>query len=285
MELSTRKINENPSTLNNKYSLLIRTLIPIKYRSKLISLYVRGRYSGRKFYCPFCGGHFKKLLPEGVNAPFLKERNIVGGGYRLNMRCPSCYSLDRERLIYLYLISKTRLFYENKIFKILHVAPEKNLQKVLAVHPNIDYFSVDLDSPVATIKMDITKIGWKENSFDIIICNHVLEHIADDQIAMSELYRVLRPKGWAILQVPISLSLNKTYEDPRIITPKEREQAFGQKDHVRIYARDYKDRLECAGFSVEVYNFAKTLGDSIAYRYAVQTNENLYICSKTDKKS
>ena len=106
-------------------------------------------------------------------------------------------------------------------------------------HPNIDYLSADLNSPSAMVKMDITNIKYEDNSFDVIICNHVLEHIPDDRKAMSELYRVLKPGGWAILQVPISLLLNKTYEDPTVTTPEEREKVFGQSDHVRIYAKDY----------------------------------------------
>src|SRR4249920_3892182 len=128
------------------------------------------------------------------------------------------------------------------------------------VWTNINYVSANLDSPLAMIRMDISKIPYKANCFDVIICNHVLEHIPNDRQAMSDLYRVLKPGGWAILQVPISLSLDRTYEDPTAVTREEREKKFGQHDHVRIYAKDYKDRLENVGFTVEVYSFRKEFG-------------------------
>jgi ubiquinone/menaquinone biosynthesis C-methylase UbiE len=161
------------------------------------------------------------------------------------------------------------------------MAPEANLQKVLMAQPNIEYLSADLSSPVAAVQMDITDIEYEDDSFHVVICNHVLEHVPDDRKAMAELYRVLKPEGWAILQVPISLSLNQTYEDPMVISPEEREKVFGQSDHVRIYAKDYKDRLEQAGFRVKVYSFAKEFGESATHKYGLSKDENIYICSKS----
>jgi len=238
-------------------------------------------YVSSEFYCPFCKKHSKKFLPFGLNVPVLKEKNVVRGGYRLNAMCPHCHSTDRERLVYLYLENKSgALFARNKRFKLLHVAPEKNLRKTLIAKPNIDYLSADLNSPSSMVKMDITDIKYDDNTFDVVICNHVLEHIPDDQKAMAELYRVLKPGGWAILQVPISLSLNQTYEDPLVTSPEERERIFGQSDHVRIYAKDYRDRLEEVGFFVEVYSFAKEFGDSAIRKYGLSKDENIYICSK-----
>lgn len=264
---------------------VIKRIIPRRYYFRFVGFYARCRYFflallyiGNEFECPFCGGHFRKFLPSGLDLPVLKEKNVVGGGYRLNAMCPRCHSLDRERLIYLYLKNKTNLFYEN--LRVLHVAPEKNLQKVLMACPNIDYLSADLISPLAMVKMDITNIKYEDNLFDVVICNHVLEHIPNDQKAMLKLYRVLKPGGWAILQVPISLSLDKTCEDPTVTTPEEREKVFGQSDHVRIYAKDYKDRLEKVGFSVEVYSFTKKVGESATHKYALLKDENIYICSK-----
>jgi len=212
----------------------------------------------------------------------LKEKNVVGGGYRLNSTCPRCSSSDRERLIYLYLKNKTELFYKD--IKVLHVAPERNLQRVLMAHPNIDYLCADLDSAFTMVKMDITNIKYENNFFDVIICNHVLEHIINDRIAMSELYRVLKPGGWAILQVPLSLSLNKTYEDPKVTTPEEREKVFGQKDHVRIYAKDYKDRLEKIGFIVDINSYVNELDEFTIHKYQLLKEENIYICSKPKRE-
>lgn len=270
----------------------IERIIPKKYFPQFFDLYVKCRcffsflYTGTEFECPFCGGHFRKFLSGGLDLPVLKEKNVVGGGYRLNSICPRCYSSDRERLIYLYLKNKTEFLYKD--LKVLHVAPERNLQRVFMAHPNIDYLSADLNSPSAMVKMDITNIKYEDNSFDVIICNHVLEHIPDDRKAMSELYRVLKPGGWAILQVPISLLLNKTYEDPTVTTPEEREKVFGQSDHVRIYAKDYKDRLEKIGFSVEIYNFIKEFGESTIHKYhkyRLLKDENIYICSKQKQEN
>jgi SAM-dependent methyltransferase len=208
---------------------------------------------GIKYYCPMCSSHIKKLLPFGYHFPVLSEKNVIGGGYRSNSRCKVCYSVDRERLLYLYLKNKTSLFSEKT--KLLHVAPERALSSIIKQLPHIEYLTADLSSNEVMVKMDITKIQYDDNCFDAVICNHVLEHIIDDTKAMRELYRVLKPNGWAILQVPISRTLAKTYEDTSIVTPEEREHKFGQFDHVRIYASDYVDRLRESGFKVEEFNW------------------------------
>ncbi len=128
------------------------------------------------------------------------------------------------------------------------------------------------------VRMDITDIQFPENSFDAIICNHVLEHVIDDYKAMTELHRVLKPGGWAILQVPISLSLDKTYEDFSITTARGREEAFGQDDHVRIYAKDYASRLEQAGFKVNVFNWDAVAGSfgGSSNKYGLNEDEQIY---------
>jgi SAM-dependent methyltransferase len=212
----------------------------------------------------------------------LKENQVVGGGLRSSAKCPRCGSLDRERLVYLYLRNKTNVFKED--LRILHVAPERNLLRVLFESSNIDYLSADIDSPLAMVKIDLTDILFEDDSFDVIICNHVLEHIQDDRKAMSELFRVLKPGGWAILQVPIAMSLEKTIEDPTVIDSAERERLFGQSDHVRIYARDYKWRLEGVGFGVEVYDFTKEQGEAVSDEYGLIKDESLYVCSKPERE-
>jgi len=273
------------SYMKRRLESVIKRIIPKRYHSGVVDLYRRCRYfflsflyAGDEFECPFCGKHFRKLQSTGLDNPVLREKNVVGAGYRLNAICPRCNSTDRERLIYLYLKNTTNILYEN--LKILHIAPERNLQKVLMSNPNINYLSAGINAPLAMVKMDIANIEYEDNLFDVIICNHVLEHIQDDRKAMSELYRVLVPCGRAILQVPISLSLNKTYEDARVSTPEEREKVFGQSDHVRIYARDYKNRLEKVGFSVKVYNLTEEFGESLTHKYGLLKDENIYICSK-----
>lgn len=261
---------------------LIKKIIPYKIYSPILNFYRYLKsmgYVGDEFECPFCGGCFAKLLPAGVELPVLKEKKVVGADYRLNSTCPRCFSEDRERLLYLFLKTKRHDIFEENI-KLLHVAPEKQLRKVFMSHSNIDYLSADLCSPLADIKMDITNIEQDDNTFDFIICNHVLEHIQDDAKAISELLRVLKPGGVAILQVPISYSIQKTIADSSITNPKDREKFFGQSDHVRIYGKDYKERLEQIGFSVSVDDFIAELNQHDVHKYALLKDEKIYVCSK-----
>jgi SAM-dependent methyltransferase len=213
-----------------------------------------------------------------LNIPILKEKSVIGAGYRQNRTCPGCESIDRERLVYVYLARKTSVFRNN--LKLLHVAPEKKLQEVLAAAPNIEYYSVDISSQLAKDRMDITDLKYHSNCFDVVICNHVLEHVQDDRKAMSEIHRVLKPGGWAVLQVPISLLLDHTVEDARVVMPEEREKLFGQADHVRIYGRDYKARLESTGFRVERYSFTEEFGKTECHKYGLIAEEHVYVCRK-----
>ena len=123
-------------------------------------------------------------------------------------------------------------------------------------------------------------MNFKDNFFGVIIYNHVLEHVKNDQKAISELFRVLRPKGFAILQVPISKNAKETFEDFSITSPEERERYFGQKDHVRIYGQDYKKRLESVGFKVELYDIKDELNTKNIRKHGFNENEILYVCRK-----
>jgi predicted SAM-dependent methyltransferase len=269
-------------------------VLPSEYRQRVLDLYYEERpsalhrvvsscfpwYFPRK--CPLCGWRFRRFLSGGVPASILVEKNVIGGGYRSNMVCPHCCSTDRERLVYLYLRTNKWIF--SQPVKVLHVAPEAQLQRVLRGRSNIDYLSVDLNSPLAMVKMDLTQVELDSNSFDGIICNHVLEHIPEDGKAISELFRILRPGGWAILQVPVSLALRETLEDSTIADPEERLRLFGQVDHVRIYAAcDYRRRLERAGFAVTLWSAASEYGDSFVNRYSLIREEDLHVCKKPDR--
>ena len=196
------------------------------------------------------------------------------------MLCPVCGTVDRGRLLYLFLVNKTDIFEKPK--KLLHVAPEVCLQDILRSKANIDYLTADISQKNVMIEMDITDIQFPDESFDAIICNHVLEHIIDDGKAMSELYRTLKPGGWAILQVPLSLTLKNTYEDASITTEAAREQAFGQNDHVRIYAADYKDRLTHAGFTVEVFKWVDEAENFGGRRnlFGLNEDESVFFCQQ-----
>lgn len=149
--------------------------------------------------------------------------------------------------------------------------------------PNLDYISADLNSRYAMLSMDITNIIYEECFFDVILCSHVLEHVEDDRKAIGELHRVLKPGGWAILQVPVFSELEKTHEDAEIRTPDEREQAFGLKEHVRKYGLDYKDRLEDAGFMVNVDPYVESLSPEIVRMFCLNKDEKIYFCTKPSK--
>src|SRR5690606_6899838 len=143
--------------------------------------------------------------------------------------------------------------------KMLHFAPEQAFYRRFRKQKNLQYITTDLSSPLADVKADICNLPFQDDEFDVIFCNHVLEHIPDDTKAMQELFRILKPKGWAVLQIPQDLSREKTFEDDSITDRKERAKIFGQYDHVRIYGRDYFDKLRQIGFVVEEINYTETL--------------------------
>jgi SAM-dependent methyltransferase len=237
----------------------------------------------KRYYCPLCDSHLAQLLPFGHDSEIITHHKVVGAGYRENAACPTCGSIDRERLVYLYLKNETTLFSTPQ--KLLHLAPEKGIETRLKQAKLLDYLTADLRSPLAMVKMDITNIDYPSNSFDAIICNHVLEHVIADTQAMSELFRVLKPNGWALLQVPLSYTLKKTIEDPTITSETERFKAFGQADHVRLYGLDYMDRLEHVGFIVKSYAYPhaeKRYGGKIN-RYALNQDEQLIIARKPNR--
>lgn len=178
-------------------------MVPKKYHRKMSGAYnyLRSLYLfGFKYQCIFCKGHFRNLLPKGLKNDI--ALNLIGGGGLRYSLCTRCHSSDRERLVYWYIVNKTNIFHSQKMIKLLHIAQEKNLQKVLKASKKIKYISGDLNPLVADRKIDITDMNFEDDYFDFIICNHVLEHIQDDRKAMSELFRVLKPDGKAILQVP-----------------------------------------------------------------------------------
>ena len=231
-------------------------------------------YYGNKVLCPICNSKFKEFAPFGLVT-------------RKNARCLNCGSLERHRLLWKYLNEKTDLFSKDKKIRLLHFAPEKMFYDVFSINPNIEYYPCDLDpeyygykGSVKINKVDIIDIPFEENYFDVILCNHVLEHIPDDALAMSELYRVMKKGAWAILQVPIDYSRDTTYEDFSISTPEGREKAFGQDDHVRWYGRDYIDRLKKAGFVVKEDDFINSFSKDNLLQYGFIGSELIYYCKK-----
>jgi len=216
-------------------------------------------HAGSNYECPFCNYKAKDLVPLGLDLPVLREKHVVGAGRR-NAGCYQCGSTDRERLIYIYLKDSLRIF-EHPEWHILHLAPEKNLSKALIQGGIKNYVCGDLFTegyhyPDYVQNMDVQQIPYSDKHFDLIICNHLLEHVPDDKKAMNELNRVLKDNGTAILQVPISMNSERTSEDFSVTDPKEREQKFGQFDHVRIYGQDYVTRLQSCGLQVTKVNIS-----------------------------
>ena len=254
----------------------IRSAIREKAPSSALSAAKRTFYRGRRYECPLCRANLRTFRPRGLEHGVLNELDVVGGGWRAQAVCPSCGSVDRERLVLLYLRAKTDVF--DVPTRLLHVAPEPNLGRLLSDHPTIDYLSADLASPDVMVKMDITDIDRPDASFDFVICNHVLEHVPHDRTAISEIRRVLRPGGSAILQVPISTKLSETYEDSGPTTAREREIAFGQEDHVRVYARDFAERVRNSGLELDEFDWSSA-GEAFGARgnrYGLLEGEILY---------
>jgi len=244
---------------------LIKKSLPGRCHSLARKIFLAVRSFGSRLECPCCGGRFWEFLPFGVTP-------------RPNALCPGCGSLERHRLLWLYLKDRTNFFTDR--LRVLDVAPTRFFSEQCTRLQNLDYVSADLSSPLANLQMDITDIPLPDNSFDCIICCHVLEHIPDDRKAMKELWRTLAPGGWAIIQSPIDASRDKTFEDPRVVSPEDRKRLFGQSDHVRIYGRDYKDRLEEAGFIVRLDKYVQELGSRRVRIYSLGSEDEIYFCSK-----
>ena len=257
---------------------------------KNIFLMMRGfYYRGNRYTCPVCGNSFRKMLPGGFDLPVIKEKHIIGAGRRNNDICPRCLSTDRDRLIFSFLKFGTDFF--QKPYTVLHIAPEPALYKAFRKAPNLNYHPATkyaeglyYSSKIETA--DLLDLHFEEESFDWVICNHVLEHIPNDYKAMQEILRVLKPGGKAILQVPYSPVLEQTFEDSSITTEADREKYFGQFDHVRIYGRDYTDRLQKAGFLVKpIKQDAGFVSKQQLKKYAVNPEEIIFLCEKPVKKS
>ena len=228
----------------------------------LLALFLKGK----RYTDPIDGKSFRNFLPYGYGTP------------RENVLSPSMLSLERHRLLWLWLERETSFFSEPA--KVLHFAPEQAFYKRFRNSAHLEYTTTDLNSPLADVKADICNLPFENNSYDIILCNHVLEHIPDDTKAMQELYRVLKPGGMAILQIPQDLTRELTFEDNSITDREERAKIFGQYDHVRIYGKDYFNKLREIGFKVDEVNYTTSLSPEDVDRYRLAQGEILPICWK-----
>ena len=223
---------------------------------------------GDNFTDPIDGRSFKKFLPYGYKAQ------------RKNALSPSTLSLERHRLLWLYLKNETDFFYCKKRLKVLHIAPEQCFLDIFKKQKNLNYITSDLESPIADVKADICNLPFKNEEFDVVFCNHVLEHIPDDTKAMEELYRVLKNNGLGIFQIPQDINREITFGDDSITDPEERTKIFGQYDHVRVYGLDYFDKLRSIGFKVKEVHYAKKMKPELVKKYALAPDEILPVCYK-----
>ena len=226
-------------------------------------------FFGNRYEDPISGKTYRKFLPYGYS----------GKAKRKNALCPGSLSLERHRLLWLFLKRKTDFFTATKI-QLLHVAPEQCFYPLFRKQNNLKYITADLNSPLADVKMDLHHTPFSDNEFDVIFCNHVLEHVDDDVQCMRELFRILKKGGWGVFQVPMDVNRKDTYEDKSIVSEADREKHFWQKDHVRLYGLDYPTRLQHAGFKVEIIDMTQELGSELVDRYRLPAGEMIYLCKK-----
>lgn len=290
-------LNTIPRPILIRLSIVIRPILAILLK-------------GSRYTDPIDGKSFRMFLPYGY------------GNQRNNVLSPSTLSLERHRLLWLYLQNETDFFYSelvsesnelvlesnelvsesnepvsdspisknkriklrnaetNSALKVLHFAPEQEFYKRFKKQKNIDYTTTDLLSPLADVKADICNLPFEDNTYDIIFCNHVLEHIPNDTKAMQELYRVLKPGGMGIFQIPQDLLRATTFSDDTIVDQKERAKIFGQYDHVRVYGRDYFDKLRSIGFKVVEEDYTNKIAPELVEKYCLAKGEIIPVCFK-----
>lgn len=228
--------------------------------------------------CNLCGNHFKEFLPAGTDTQLFFDLKVIGGGYRKNRDCPYCGSMDRNRWVYWVLREKTDIF---KGGTVLHFAPEKMIRKKLECNEKCDYYAGDVVLKAGHHKIDVTKMQFRDDFFDYILINHVLEHVEDEAQAFCELRRVIKPKGKMILSFPVTMEI-ETVEREGIFSEEDRLKYYGQKDHVRLYGKDYKKRIEAYGWEVQQYIPECMMDTKQIEKYGFIKNDILLVCSKND---
>lgn len=245
-------------------------LMPGRRRHELLGALRSARYRGDSVECPCCESTFSRFLPHRG---------------RSRAKCPRCGALERHRVLWLFLERETDLL--RRPGAMLHVAPEYAFLRRLSTVPGLRYVTGDFDSALATHRLDVMDLPFDSAGFDFLICNHVLEHVEDDRLAMAEIHRVLKPGGWAILMCPVDQRRASTLEDATAVTPAQRHRTFGQADHLRLYGRDYADRLAAAGFEVRADRYLDGFSEREIARFGLRREEDeafgveeVYMCAK-----
>ncbi|MBU2020423.1 MAG: methyltransferase domain-containing protein [Bacteroidetes bacterium] len=241
--------------------LLIRLSYPFQKLAPLL-------FAGNNVECPVCEKSYRKFLSYGSSV-----------AHREGVLCPGDLTLERHRLMWLYLKGHSIFFTAEKL-NVLHIAPEQCFHGKFKIQKNLNYLTADLVSPIADMHFDLHQIPLEDNRFDVVFCNHVMEHVDDPLQCMKELFRVMNHGAWAIMQVPQDFTREETFEDPSIVSEADREKHYWQKDHVRLFGKDYPDYLRKAGFEVNEFLPTKELGKELVERYRLQPSEVLYIARK-----
>ena len=278
-----------------------KTLSLIQRHKDKIRQYIRQKeieqYIGNEVFCPVCESWYGSFAPyygwfhqESENdgpAGTLETDKFECKTFSGSARCPSCGSLERQRLLWMYLRQMTDLFHK-KEKRLLEISPDEYFFNAFNSNTHIDYYPCDINPGQEKFiqfngriqEADITRLEFADDYFDVILCCHVLEHISDDRLAMKELHRVMKKDGWGIFQVPVDYSRDITFEDFTITSAEEREKAFGQWDHVRWYGKDYIARLAAAGFNVSEISFITDFSVDDIRKYGLDVNERIYFCRK-----
>ena len=248
-------LNKLPRPLLIRLSYIFRIFAPALYRGNAVS-------------CPVCEKSFSKFLSYGSKV-----------AHRDNVLCPYDLTLERHRLMWLYLKSHSNFFTQADL-AVLHMAPEQCFIDRFKAQQNLNYLTADIVSPIADMHFDLHHIPLENDRFDVIFCNHVMEHVQNPIQCMSELFRVLKPGGWAIMQVPQDFTRETTYEDPSIVSEADREKHYWQKDHVRLFGKDYPSYLERVGFQTTAFDLNAHYTQEEIARFRLMKEEVLYIYKK-----
>lgn len=252
----------------------IKSMIPVSLEPLLVRMwfvfrpFVRILFHGSERHCPVCDSWCRVFLPHGRGSR--KRKDVV---------CPVCLSHARQRIAWLFIERKTGAM-EGRVQSILHIAPEIEIGKKLREIPDVRYVSIDLESPHAMRRMDVTDLQIPDRSFQVVYCSHVLEHVPEDRKAIREIFRVLKPGGWCLFQVPVSG--DHTTEDPGVEDPDLRDRLFHWPDHVRSYGLDVEERFASAGFHVDAFYARQFIDEAECGVMAVSADEPVFYCTKPE---